>query len=282
MRLRNMEKENVAILLTRTQEAVLTETPLHLFKFSMGLLGPQDKTCQQGFEFAGLEPNFGLLWMAIHSHNPFHLGSGRWLDPVLSQNAEELGKNWVCILSWFLQQNYIDKREEKVSVPALFFSPLRWNRFRSSAFLLLHLHLKRADLCPFHPGSCHLLCHIWYQSLHKASLHSAKLFSCSSSRIQRQRPGGAGGADLCFWCQEGADLLCSAMLSNVLLPASNPVNLSGIKIDEILCCHQALQNTWLSWTALTQSGNCSQEVRKLLRKESLYCCFLLFEVWNWY
>lgn len=277
MRSKNTEKWNIAILLTRTQETVLTDTPLCLFRSSMGLLRPQDKACQQeGFESAGLEPNFGLLSMTIHSHTPFHLESGRWLDPVLSQNAEELGRTWVRIS--FLQQNYVDKGEEKASVPALFFSPLRWNRFRSSAFLLLYLHLKRADLCPFHPGSCRSVCHIWYLSLHKASLHSAKLFSCSSSRIQRQRPCEAGGADLCYWCQEGADLSCSAMLCNVLLPGSNPVNLSGIKIDEILCCHQALQNTWFSWTAVTQSGNCSQKVRKLLRKESLYCCFLLFEV----
>lgn len=82
------------------------------------------------------------------------------LHPVLSQNAEELGKNWVCISSWLLQKNYIDKTGKKASVPALVFSPQRWNRFRSSAFLLLHLHLKGVDLCPFYPGSCHLLCHI--------------------------------------------------------------------------------------------------------------------------
>lgn len=136
--------------------------------------------------------NFGLLPMALHSHTPFHSGNSRWLDFVLSQNAGELPKNWVSIPSGQLPQKYMNiKEKNNMSVPALLFSPLRWIRLRSPVFLMLHLHLKRAELCPFHPGRCHLIFHIWYLPLHRASLHSAKLFSCSSLGIQRQRPCGA-------------------------------------------------------------------------------------------
>lgn len=60
----------------------------------------------------------------------------------------------------FLQQSYMDKSGGKTISPCLTFSPLRWNRFRSWAFLLLHPHFKRADLCPIHPGSCHLVSYL--------------------------------------------------------------------------------------------------------------------------
>lgn len=43
MRLRNIQKLNVVIPLTRIQEAVLTETPLHLFRSSMGFSDPRTK-----------------------------------------------------------------------------------------------------------------------------------------------------------------------------------------------------------------------------------------------
>lgn len=230
--------------------------------------------------------------MAIHSHNSISLGEWQVAGPCFVSECwgagEELVLHFIPCFKHCLQSILLGscskatwiKAGEKPSVPPLFSLP--WDGIDSEVelFYCYTLILKEQTFVPSTLGAA-TWCHIWYLSLHEASLHSAKLFSCSSSRIQRQRPCGAGGADLCYWCQEGADLFCSAMLCNVLLPGSNSVNLSGIKIDEILCCHQALRNTWFSWTAVTQSGNCSQKVRKLLRKESLYCCFL-FEVQNWY
>lgn len=71
----------------------------------------------------------------------FHSGNSRWLEIVLPQNAGELAKKWVSVLSRWMQQKYIDKKKKKynASIPALLFSPLGRIRSRSPVFLVLHL-----------------------------------------------------------------------------------------------------------------------------------------------
>lgn len=84
---------------------------------------------------------------------------------------------------------------------------------------------------------------------------------------QRQRPCRAERYWVLLLGTEGSALLSHIVQWPILLSGSNPMNLTGIKIDEILCCHRGLQSTWFSWAAVTQSGNCSQKVRKLLKKK---------------